>query len=971
MISLGMIVRDASATLEKCLESVAPHVDEIVIGLGGESTDNTEEIARRFTDKIIPIEWHDDFAEARNIVLAATTGDYYLWLDADDELLGGEHMRQLIELEPDMDAFYWGYDYAQNENGHSVCYLVRERLIRKSRQWKWVGAIHEVLMGPPDHSRMLVNEIVVKHHPQPHDPFRNLEILRRQLEESEPNPEPRILAYLGTENANKGNFGEALLHLQRYVTLSGWDEEKYQAQHRIADIFRSMGRFDRARQADFEAISIRPDWPDAYLGLAETAFFQKRYQEVIEWTKAAGTKESPKTFMIVNPRDYDFYPLITLGNAYAQMGDFEMAKANYEQALSVTADLGVVHNLNAINEEIEGREVVNSFLKIWSHLGQNDEWLKARNLFQSVPKLIEKFPAILEKGRFTDRVTNHVAHPQVMVDNYINNPNWQPMPTDIMDGTWRQHPRLEFARRTAQGARLLLDLGSSDGFMSIPLAEEGIVRAVRGVDLDPRCVAIANERAESRYLDAVYAEADLATFELGHKADVALLFEVIEHVVDPNKLLEQVEKSAERIAITTPHLAWISPAPGWDSEDLKGHLRIFDIEDIERMLGPRGRILNLYRQPYGTSGWIFADYRPGERTDGHVTILAPGTPEAWSPRTFEQEGLGGSETAVIGLGEGFAKLGKQVTVFSRIDGEGYYNSVRYRDQNRYLPGVKSDLFIAWRAPELIDDPVNATQTILWMHDTDVGDRLTEERARKFTSIVVLTNWHKEYMLQKYPFLEPNQLVVIPNGVDLSRFQGDGPPRNPKKVVYSSSPDRGLDVILEHIWPSVVAQVPDAELHVYYGWNNFDKFIPMMPQLGEFKNKVMNLLTRSKNVVLHGRVSQKKLAEEMRGAGIWLYPTYFSETYCITAVEAQLAGLVPITNDLAGLGETVRSGVILRVDSEEHTPEKFIEYTIRELLNPATDDIRCMIHENAPAISWDDVAKEWASRWLALDFVTPH
>lgn len=970
MISLGMIVRNAEATLEQCLQSVAPHVDEIVIGLGGESTDRTEEIARDFTDKIIPIEWHDDFAEARNIVLQATTGEYYLWLDADDELVGGERMRQLIADHPDIEAFYWGYDYAQDPSGASVCYLIRERLIRKSRQWQWVGAIHEVLSGPPDHTRALINDIVVKHHPQPHDPFRNLEILRTQLENSEPNPEPRILAYLGTENATRGNFSEALVHLQRFVSVSGFDEEKYQAQHRIADIYRALGKFDRARKADFEAISIRPDWPDAYLGLAETAFFQRNYRETIEWTKAAETKLAPNTFLIINPRDYDFNPLLVLGNAYAQLGDFEMAAESYKRALSISMNPGVVETLNAINNELEGRKLVDAFTTLWEHLAQNDEWLKARYLFNSVPKLLERFPPIIEKQQFTDRVTAHVERPQLMVESYVNNPNWVPMTQEVLDGAWRRHPRLEFARRVTKGAELLLDLGSSDGFMSIPLAEEGIVKSVRGVDLDLRCVEIANERAESRYLDAVYTQADLSTFELGHKADVAILFEVIEHVVDPEALLEQVEKSASHIAITTPHLAWNSPAPGWDKDELKGHLRIFDTEDIERMLGTRGRILNLYREPYGPTGWIFADYRPGERTNGHVTILAPGTPEPWSPRTFERDGLGGSETAVIGLGNGFSRLGKSVTVYSRIDGEGYYDGVRYRDQSKYLPGIRSDLFIAWRAPELIDDAPNATTSILWMHDTDVGDRLTKERADRFNNIVVLTEWHKNFMLEKYPFLDPSQLVIIPNGVDSKRFTPKRPPkRNPKKVVYSSSPDRGLDTILEHIWPQVVAQEPDAELHVYYGWNNFDKFIPMMPELGEYKDRVMNLLSRSRNVVQHGRISQDKLAEEMLSAGVWLYPTDFTETYCITAVEAQLAGLVPVTNDLAALKETVRSGIVFPRNVTV-TPQHYIEATLVAMRETSADS-RKSIKKRAPAFSWDQVAEEWAERWLVLDSITPH
>lgn len=970
MISLGMIVRNCESTLQKCLESVAPYVDEIVIGLGGESTDGTEEIARQFTDKIIPIEWKNDFAEARNIVLQATTGDYFLWLDGDDELVGGERMQQLIADYPQVEAFYWGYDYARDEHGNCLCYLVRERLIKKSRQWAWRGAIHEVLLGPPEHTRMLVQDILVRHHPEPHDDNRNLEILRSQLEISEPNPEPRILMYLGTENANRGNYTEALLHLQRYVSLSGWDEEKYQAQHRIADLFRVMGQLQRARMADFEAISIRPDWPDAYYGLAETSFFEGKYQEAVEWTKAGGTKDPPQTFMIVNPRDYDLNPLVVLGNAYAQLGAFDVAADNFRQALQLVPDPRLAHNLRMIEEELEGRSVVDAFLKVWTHLAQNDEWLKARQLFDSVPKLIEKVPPIQEKHQFTIASTAHVENPKLMERSYIENPHWAPMDEELLwSSSWLNHPRLQFAMKVAKsvGALDVADLGSSDGFIGLRLSEKLGVE-VTGYDLDPRCVELANSRAKEHKLPAKFYQSAIDDIQptKGAKHALALLFEVIEHVKDPEATLDKLESLADHIAITTPYLAWQSPAPGWDQQELKGHLRIFDTEDLERMLGRRGRIHNLYRQPYGESGWIFADYRPGGSTSGNITILAAGAPEAWSPLSFEANGLGGSETAIVRLGEGFAKLGKSVTVYSTIDNEGYYNSVRYRHQQKYIPGIASDLFIAWRSPELVDQMLNAKKKVLWMHDTDVGDRLTPERADKFDAIVVLTEWHRDFMLEKYPFLiGSSKLVVIPNGVDVDRFLEIYPARHPKRVVYSSSPDRGLDLILEHIWPKVLAAVPEAELHIYYGWNNFDKFIPMFPQLGEFKSRVMDLISRSKNVVQHGRVSQKKLAREMLEAGVWLYPTYFTETYCITAIEAQLAGLIPVTNQLAALGETVKSGIIIDGDvSDPEVLDQFAQATIEAMTAHYKFD-RDTIRNLAPAVTWDKVAEMWSKRWLAV------
>lgn len=67
-ISLGMIVRNEGRTLKRCLESVAPYVDQIVIGLAGESTDNTEEILHDWNAviehrpiELLRIDWEEDF----------------------------------------------------------------------------------------------------------------------------------------------------------------------------------------------------------------------------------------------------------------------------------------------------------------------------------------------------------------------------------------------------------------------------------------------------------------------------------------------------------------------------------------------------------------------------------------------------------------------------------------------------------------------------------------------------------------------------------------------------------------------------------------------------------------------------------------------------------------------------------------------------------------------------------------------
>ena len=62
-LSLCMIVKNEERFLEQCLNSVKGLVDEIIVVDTG-STDNTKQIAQKFTDKIFNFEWCDDFSAA-------------------------------------------------------------------------------------------------------------------------------------------------------------------------------------------------------------------------------------------------------------------------------------------------------------------------------------------------------------------------------------------------------------------------------------------------------------------------------------------------------------------------------------------------------------------------------------------------------------------------------------------------------------------------------------------------------------------------------------------------------------------------------------------------------------------------------------------------------------------------------------------------------------------------------------------
>jgi len=107
-LTVCMIARDEEQTIRRALASIAPVAEEIIVVDTG-SADDTKKIAGEFTDIVIDAPWEDDFSKARNRALEKVTGDYVLFLDADEfidarELINVGLFKQIIP--PQCDRAY-------------------------------------------------------------------------------------------------------------------------------------------------------------------------------------------------------------------------------------------------------------------------------------------------------------------------------------------------------------------------------------------------------------------------------------------------------------------------------------------------------------------------------------------------------------------------------------------------------------------------------------------------------------------------------------------------------------------------------------------------------------------------------------------------------------------------------------------------------------------------------------------------
>lgn len=100
-LALAMIVRNEAASISKCLESVRPWVDHMLV-LDTGSSDDTVNLARLAGARVEHFTWVDDFSVARNRALDLADADWNVVLDADEVLsVGGERIAQLRATRPD------------------------------------------------------------------------------------------------------------------------------------------------------------------------------------------------------------------------------------------------------------------------------------------------------------------------------------------------------------------------------------------------------------------------------------------------------------------------------------------------------------------------------------------------------------------------------------------------------------------------------------------------------------------------------------------------------------------------------------------------------------------------------------------------------------------------------------------------------------------------------------------------------
>jgi glycosyltransferase involved in cell wall biosynthesis len=477
-VGLAVIAKNEEKNLPNLLGSIDGAFDRVVL-LDTGSTDNTIDVFASWAKDqtglsyaVAAWEWTDDFADARNaadrLLLHGTTAelnfdrseplvDWRSWADCDDIIVGARNLRQVAQnADPRVTAFFAGYNYAQDPaSGKAVVYLSRERLVRTTYTHPWIGAVHEATPIIDGAVTQIPNDVVEWVHRKQMDQDahvsneRNLKILHAWNEREPGNP--RVVGYLGTEHAVRGELDQAIMYFYQYLNQceSGWDQERVQIRRKLAVALMMQDKYDDAIRIAFDGIADVPSWPDSYLTLAEAFLLGKEEPAKAEhWAKRVIDMGAPETMLIVNPMDYEYQPYKLLAMALGNMGRIDEAVEVGQSALMhAPTDNALASAVHGWRETAKRERTADTYVLASEQLVGHDEQAKALALLENcVPHFAYEHPKVVaERSRVRERLL-WANNPSAYADHYEYGGSKPEdfIPDDQIDALCEHLPRTNF-----------------------------------------------------------------------------------------------------------------------------------------------------------------------------------------------------------------------------------------------------------------------------------------------------------------------------------------------------------------------------------------------------------------------------------------------------------------------------------------------------------------------------------------------
>jgi glycosyltransferase involved in cell wall biosynthesis len=197
--------------------------------------------------------------------------------------------------------------------------------------------------------------------------------------------------------------------------------------------------------------------------------------------------------------------------------------------------------------------------------------------------------------------------------------------------------------------------------------------------------------------------------------------------------------------------------------------------------------------------------------------------------------------------------------------------------------------------------------------------------------------------------------VIKNAIETIEYKPK--PQNKLRLIYISTPQRGLDVLLD-AWKLV--KQDNTELVVYsstiiYGQN-------YRLTVGHQYEHILNRCKTEAGVVYKGYATNKAVRMALQQSHILAYPSTYIETSCLAAIEAGAAGCKIVTTDLGALPETCGEyAEYVPYNDNKDEPVKNYADKLSEIMSKYNHDDEQYIEQSRwfnEQYSWENRKLEW-------------
>lgn len=227
-------------------------------------------------------------------------------------------------------------------------------------------------------------------------------------------------------------------------------------------------------------------------------------------------------------------------------------------------------------------------------------------------------------------------------------------------------------------------------------------------------------------------------------------------------------------------------------------------------------------------------------------------------------------------------------------------------------------------------------------------------------LVFVSHWQREqYRRYLLPSLPLEKTTVIRNAVALPR---DYPASHAElrdssvtRLIYSSTPFRGLDVLLD-----AMDLVRDDAIHLDV-YSSMRVYGPSHARLDSQFEHLYERCRSDSRVTYHGSVDQTTLHRAFSRADALAYPCTWEETSCITAMEAMTHGCLVVCSDIGALPETTAGLAVTYTPGPRHAEQyaRVLADAVRGLrAGEYVGRLRAQVAYARQAFSWHERAVEW-------------